>query len=189
MYSNQTDRFTSDAKARLFKKAPGVGGFLNFLGHCVMENHNGLVVAGYVSQATGRAERNSALRMMLSIRAHTRKLWVQARATTPGISRPTYALTAFRRTLHRTSLPAAAGASSFLAVREPQQSKTPKFGHSERLKRCKPAGTESDQLLEGGRAARQVIFLLTPRHRASAPADDLAGFVRAANIDYRDSEN
>lgn len=55
LLSNQTHRSTSDGEARLFKKAPGVGAFLSFMGHCVMENRNGLVVASEVSHATGRA--------------------------------------------------------------------------------------------------------------------------------------
>ncbi|NDC35177.1 MAG: IS5 family transposase, partial [Synechococcaceae bacterium WB9_2_112] len=63
LLSNQTHRSTSDGEARLFKKAPGVGAFLSFMGHCVMENRNGLVVASEVTQASGTAERDSALRM------------------------------------------------------------------------------------------------------------------------------
>jgi hypothetical protein len=75
LLSNQSHRSTSDGEARLFKKAPGVGAFLSFLRHCVMENRNGLVVASEVSQATGRAERDSALRLMRSIRgAHQKTL-------------------------------------------------------------------------------------------------------------------
>ena len=75
LLSNQTHRSTSDDEARLFKKAPGVGAFLSFMGHCVMENRNGLVVASEVSQATGRAEREAALRMARSLRgAHQKTL-------------------------------------------------------------------------------------------------------------------
>ena len=75
LLSNQTHRSASDDEARLFKKAPGVGAFLSFMGHCVMENRNGLVVASEVSQATGRAEREAALRMARSLRgAHQKTL-------------------------------------------------------------------------------------------------------------------
>jgi transposase len=75
LLSNQTHRSTSDGEARLFKKAPGVGAFLSFMGHCVMENRNGLVVASEVTQATGTAERYSALRMARSIKgAHQKTL-------------------------------------------------------------------------------------------------------------------
>ena len=49
LLSNQTHRSSSDGEARLFKKARGVGAYLSFLGHCVMENRNGLVVASGVS--------------------------------------------------------------------------------------------------------------------------------------------
>jgi transposase len=75
LLSNQTHRSTSDGEARMFKKAPGVGAFLSFMGHCVMENRNGLVVASEVSQATGRAEREAAIRMARSLKgAHQKTL-------------------------------------------------------------------------------------------------------------------
>jgi len=75
LLSNQTHRSSSDGEARLFKKAPGVGAFLSFMGHCVMENRNGLVVASEVTQASGTAERDSALRMARSLRgAHQKTL-------------------------------------------------------------------------------------------------------------------
>ncbi len=59
LLSNQTKRSASVVEAGLFKKTPGVGAFLSVMGHCVMENRNGLVMASEVSQATGKAERNS----------------------------------------------------------------------------------------------------------------------------------
>ena len=75
LLSNQTHRSSSDDEARLFKKAPGVGAFLSFMGHCVMENRNGLVVASEVSQATGKAERDAALGMVRSLNgAHQKTL-------------------------------------------------------------------------------------------------------------------
>ncbi len=75
LLSNQTHRSCTDGEARLFKKAPGVDAYLSFLGHCVMENRNGFVVASEVTQATGRAERDSALRMTRSLRgAHQKTL-------------------------------------------------------------------------------------------------------------------
>jgi hypothetical protein len=75
LLSNQIHRSCTDGEARLFKKAPGVGAYLSFLGHCVMENRNGLVVASEVSQANGTAEREAALRMAHSLRgAHQKTL-------------------------------------------------------------------------------------------------------------------
>jgi hypothetical protein len=45
------------------------------MGHCVMENRNGLVVTSEVTQASGTAERDSALRMARSLRgAHQKTL-------------------------------------------------------------------------------------------------------------------
>ena len=74
LLSNQTHRSTSDGEAQLFKKAPGVGAFLSFMGHCVMENRNGLVVASEVTQASGTAERDSALRMAQSLKGSHQKI-------------------------------------------------------------------------------------------------------------------
>ena len=75
LLSNQTHRSRTDGEARLFKKAPGVGAFLSFMRHCIMENHNGLVVSSVVTQARCTAERDSALRMMRSLRgAHQKTL-------------------------------------------------------------------------------------------------------------------
>ncbi len=75
LLSNQTHRSTSDDEAPLFKKALGVGAFLSFMGHCVMENRNGLVVASEVTQATGKAERDAAVRMARSLKgAHQKTL-------------------------------------------------------------------------------------------------------------------
>ena len=61
LLSNQTHRSSSDSEARLFKKAPCVAALLRFMGNCVMENRNGLVVASEVSQASGTAERDSLI--------------------------------------------------------------------------------------------------------------------------------
>ncbi len=36
--------------------------FLSFMGHCVMENRNALVVASVATQATGRSERDAVFR-------------------------------------------------------------------------------------------------------------------------------
>jgi hypothetical protein len=68
LLSTTTHRSTSDGEARLFKKAPWVGAFLSFMGHCVMENRNGLVVASKLTEATVRAVRETALRMTRTLR-------------------------------------------------------------------------------------------------------------------------
>jgi len=73
LLSNQTHSSSSDDEARRFKMAPGVGAFLSFMGHCVMENRNGLVVAGEVGQATGRAERDAVVRIARALRGDHQK--------------------------------------------------------------------------------------------------------------------
>jgi hypothetical protein len=74
LLSNQTHRSSSDGQARLFKKAPSFGAFLSFMGHCVMDNRNGLVVPSEVSQASGTAERNSTLQIARSLQGCHQKM-------------------------------------------------------------------------------------------------------------------
>ena len=63
LLSNQTHRSRSDGEARLFRKSGGTGAFLSYLGHCLMDNRHGLVVASEVTPADGYGERAAALRM------------------------------------------------------------------------------------------------------------------------------
>ncbi|MEQ9564925.1 MAG: transposase, partial [Pseudomonadales bacterium] len=53
-----------DPDARLYKKSPGTGAMLCFMGHTLMENRNGLVVQGDLTLADGHAERKAALDMI-----------------------------------------------------------------------------------------------------------------------------
>ena len=62
--SNATHASTTDPDARLYKKSPGTGAMLCFMGHTLMENRNGLVVQGDLTQADGHAERRAALDMV-----------------------------------------------------------------------------------------------------------------------------
>lgn len=59
--SNETHRSTSDPEARLYRKGDGQPAKLCYMGHALMENRNGLAVAGGVTQASGTAEREAAL--------------------------------------------------------------------------------------------------------------------------------
>ncbi len=61
---NDTHRSTTDPEARLYKKAPGQEAKLAYLGHVLMENRNGLAVAGALTTATGTAEREAALALL-----------------------------------------------------------------------------------------------------------------------------
>ena len=62
--SNQTHASTTDPDARLYKKSPGSAAKLCHMGHVVMENRNGLVVAAEMTAATGTAEREAAVAMV-----------------------------------------------------------------------------------------------------------------------------
>jgi transposase len=59
--SNQTHQSTTDPDARLYKKGDGQPAKLCYIGHAMMENRHGLAVDGGISQATGTAERGTAL--------------------------------------------------------------------------------------------------------------------------------
>jgi len=62
--SNATHASTTDSEARLYKKSPGTGAALCFMGHALMENRHGLIVQGDLTQADGHAERRAALDMV-----------------------------------------------------------------------------------------------------------------------------
>ena len=62
--SNETHASTTDADARLYKKAAGQSAKLCHMGHVVMQNRNGLVVDASVTLATGTAEREAAEAMI-----------------------------------------------------------------------------------------------------------------------------
>ena len=62
--SNETHASTTDPDARLYKKSPGSAARLCHMGHVVMENRTGLVVAAEMTPATGTAEREAAVAMV-----------------------------------------------------------------------------------------------------------------------------
>ena len=62
--SNATHASITDPDARLYKKSPGTGALLCFIGHALMENRNGLIVQGDLTRADGHAERKAALDMV-----------------------------------------------------------------------------------------------------------------------------
>lgn len=64
---NKTHESTTDPDSRLMRKGPGKEAKLSFAGHVVMENRNGLAVGGCVTQATGNAECEAALRLLQDI--------------------------------------------------------------------------------------------------------------------------
>lgn len=62
--SNQTHVSTTDPEARLARKGDGQETRLCFAGHVLMENRNGLIVDLTLTEATGSAEREAALRLL-----------------------------------------------------------------------------------------------------------------------------
>ncbi|MTH79149.1 IS5 family transposase [Paracoccus aestuariivivens] len=62
--SNATHASVTDPEARLYKKSPGAGAILCFMGHTLMENRHGFVVQADLTQANGHAERKAALDML-----------------------------------------------------------------------------------------------------------------------------
>jgi transposase len=66
--SNATHASTTDPEARLIRKSRGHEAKLAYQGHVLMENRHGLVVDTCVSQATGTAERETALAMARNLR-------------------------------------------------------------------------------------------------------------------------
>jgi transposase len=65
--SSDTHQSTTDPDSRLYTKGSGKEAKLYFMGHVVMENRNGLAVGARLSQATGRAERETSLALLKDI--------------------------------------------------------------------------------------------------------------------------
>lgn len=61
--TNETHTSTTDPEARLCRKGDSQPAVLGFLGHVMTENRHGLVISGEVTEASGVAEREAALRM------------------------------------------------------------------------------------------------------------------------------
>ena len=72
--SNETHASRTDPQALLARKGLGKETRLCFAGHVLMENRNGLIVDIDLTQATGRAERESALRMLDRLPRKKRRL-------------------------------------------------------------------------------------------------------------------
>ena len=62
--SNETHESTTDGDLRLFKKTKGSEAKLAYQGHVLMEHRNGLVVNAQLTQASGTAERETALALL-----------------------------------------------------------------------------------------------------------------------------
>jgi transposase len=62
--TNETHESKTDPQSRLFRKASGHEAKLCYMGHALMENRNGLAVAGVTTIASGYAERDAALELI-----------------------------------------------------------------------------------------------------------------------------
>ena len=62
--SNDTHESKTDAEARIYTKSKGVAAKLNFMGHVVMENRNGLAVDCEMTDASYHAEHEAGLAMV-----------------------------------------------------------------------------------------------------------------------------
>jgi IS5 family transposase len=76
--SNDTHESVTDPEARLARKASGKEAKLSFAAHALMENRNGLLVDFRVSQATGTAERDQALFMLVENKPQSGQITVGA---------------------------------------------------------------------------------------------------------------
>jgi len=62
--TNETHESRTDPEAKLARKSDGQAAKLCFSGHALMENRNGLLVDMRIEQATGKAERDTAVAML-----------------------------------------------------------------------------------------------------------------------------
>jgi transposase len=76
--SNETHESRTDPEAKLYCKGDGQESRLCYLGHVLMENRNGLAVAGDVTPANGTAEREAALALINRRRSGPRRITLGA---------------------------------------------------------------------------------------------------------------
>ena len=71
--TNETHESKTDPEARLYKKSYGQEAKLSYLGHTLVENRNGLIVAAMTTQADGTAERDAGILMLDDLTACRRR--------------------------------------------------------------------------------------------------------------------
>ena len=71
--TNDTHGSITDPDARLYKKSAGMGAKLVYMGHVLMDNLHGLVVATRFTHATGTAERDAAVEMITDVKKNILK--------------------------------------------------------------------------------------------------------------------
>jgi transposase len=76
--SNETHQSTTDPESRLYKKGDGQPAKLCYMGHALIENRHGLAVGGGISQASGTAERQTALDLIDARGSRSRRITLGA---------------------------------------------------------------------------------------------------------------
>jgi hypothetical protein len=76
--SNETHASSMDPDAKLYRKGQGQAAKLCYMGHALMENRHGLVVGAKLTPATGTAEREAALDMIVRRSPGSRRLTLGA---------------------------------------------------------------------------------------------------------------
>jgi transposase len=76
--SNETHASTTDPDARLYRKGSSQAAKLSYMGHALMENRHGLVVGATLTPATGTAEREAAIKMIVRRSPGARRLTLGA---------------------------------------------------------------------------------------------------------------
>lgn len=87
--SNATHVSTTDPDARLYKKSPGTGAMLCFMGHALMENRSGLIVQGDLDLPPGRL---SFITRVLGVDSGRFRVGQARRARSPQIAQAPGAL-------------------------------------------------------------------------------------------------
>jgi transposase len=65
--TNETHESKTDPESRLYKKSYGQEAKLSYLGHTLVENRNGLIVAAMTTEADGTAERDAGILMLADL--------------------------------------------------------------------------------------------------------------------------
>lgn len=71
--SNETHQSTTDPEARMARKGNSVAAKLSYAGHLLMEHRNALITDMELTQATGYAERDTALRLLRRLPQRARR--------------------------------------------------------------------------------------------------------------------
>ena len=102
--SNETHQSTTDPEARLARKSNATAAKLCYTGHLLMEHRNALIVDAELTEATGYAERDTALEMLRRLPPRTRRRTVAGDKgyDTVKTSSPMSASSGSRPTSHRT---------------------------------------------------------------------------------------